>query len=89
MTATFGNLAAYAQSNLKRMLAYSTIAHAGYMLIGLVAGTGRGISAVLFYLPAYGRTMAELPSEVKNQISHRARAVQAALPYLRALLRNE
>jgi XTP/dITP diphosphohydrolase len=43
----------------------------------------------IFYLPAYGRTMAELPPEVKNQISHRARAVQAARSYLRALLQNE
>ena len=40
----------------------------------------------IFYLPQYGRTLAELPSEVKNQISHRARATQAALPYIRALL---
>jgi XTP/dITP diphosphohydrolase len=41
----------------------------------------------IFYLPEYGRTMAELPSEVKNQISHRARAALAALPYLKSLLR--
>ena len=36
-TATFGNLAAYSQSNMKRMLAYSTIAHAGYMLMAVAA----------------------------------------------------
>jgi XTP/dITP diphosphohydrolase len=41
----------------------------------------------VFYLPEYQRTMAELPPEVKNQISHRARAAQAALPYLTALLK--
>jgi XTP/dITP diphosphohydrolase len=41
----------------------------------------------IFYLPEYQRTMAELPPEVKNQISHRARAAQAALPYLTTLLK--
>ncbi len=63
LTATFGNLAAYLQTNLKRLLAYSTIAHAGYMLMGLaairpVAQPGEpfelpGLQAVLFYLVAY------------------------------------
>jgi NADH-quinone oxidoreductase subunit N len=53
LTATFGNLAAYFQTNLKRLLAYSTIAHAGYMLMGLATFTERGLSAVLFYLVAY------------------------------------
>jgi NADH-quinone oxidoreductase subunit N len=53
LTATFGNLAAYPQTNLKRLLAYSTIAHAGYMLMGLATLTPEGASAVLFYLIAY------------------------------------
>jgi NADH-quinone oxidoreductase subunit N len=53
LTATFGNLAAYGQTNLKRLLAYSTIAHAGYMLMGLAPLTTEGVSAVLFYLVAY------------------------------------
>jgi NADH-quinone oxidoreductase subunit N len=53
LTATFGNLAAYLQTNLKRLLAYSTIAHAGYMLMGLATLTRRGGEAVLFYLVAY------------------------------------
>ena len=53
LTATFGNLAAYRQTNLKRLLAYSTIAHAGYMLMGLAIMTREGVSAVLFYLTAY------------------------------------
>jgi NADH-quinone oxidoreductase subunit N len=53
VTATFGNLAAYGQTNLKRLLAYSTIAHAGYMMMGLTALTTSGASAVLFYLVAY------------------------------------
>jgi NADH-quinone oxidoreductase subunit N len=53
LTATFGNLAAYLQTNLKRLLAYSTIAHAGYMLMGLAAFTREGASAVVFYLVTY------------------------------------
>ncbi|MCI0462970.1 MAG: NADH-quinone oxidoreductase subunit N [Gemmataceae bacterium] len=53
VTATFGNLAAYAQNNLKRLLAYSTIAHAGYMMMGLATLTADGVGAVLFYLVAY------------------------------------
>jgi NADH-quinone oxidoreductase subunit N len=53
ITATFGNLAAYAQTNLKRLLAYSTIAHAGYMMMGLATLKPYGAAAVLSYLVAY------------------------------------
>jgi NADH-quinone oxidoreductase subunit N len=53
LTMTVGNLAALRQTNLKRMLAYSSIAHAGYILVGLAAGNEAGISAVLFYLLTY------------------------------------
>ncbi|HEV3257953.1 MAG TPA: NADH-quinone oxidoreductase subunit N [Gemmataceae bacterium] len=53
LTATFGNLAAYLQTNLKRLLAYSTIAHAGYMMMGLATLNAKGVSAVLLYLVAY------------------------------------
>lgn len=53
VTMTVGNVLAIAQSNLKRMLAYSAIAHVGYMLVGLVAGGAPGAGAVLFYLLAY------------------------------------
>src|SRR6186997_1367881 len=53
VTMTVGNLAALTQSNLKRMLAYSSIAHAGYLLMGVVAGTPRGVSAMLIYLLIY------------------------------------
>jgi NADH-quinone oxidoreductase subunit N len=53
VTMTVGNLAALTQSNLKRMLAYSSIAHAGYLLIGVVAATPRGITAMLIYLFVY------------------------------------
>src|SRR2546423_7815844 len=49
---TAGNVIAIAQSNLKRMLAYSSIAHVGYMLVGLVAGGAPRAGALLFYLPA-------------------------------------
>jgi NADH-quinone oxidoreductase subunit N len=53
VTMTVGNIAALTQSNIKRMLAYSSIAHAGYVLIGVVAGPPRGISAALVYLMVY------------------------------------
>ena len=53
LTIVGGNILALAQSNLKRLLAYSSIAHAGYLLIGVVAGGTVGISAILFYLFCY------------------------------------
>ncbi len=53
LTMTIGNLAALRQTSLKRMLAYSSIAHAGYVLVGLAAGNQRGIEGVLYYLLAY------------------------------------
>jgi NADH-quinone oxidoreductase subunit N len=53
LTMTVGNVVALAQSNVKRLLAYSSIAHVGYMLVGLAAGLGSGAPAVLFYLGVY------------------------------------
>ncbi len=53
VTMTVGNLAALTQTNIKRMLAYSSIAHAGYLLMGVVAGTERGVQAMLVYLLVY------------------------------------
>jgi NADH-quinone oxidoreductase subunit N len=53
LTMTVGNVAALTQSNIKRMLAYSSVAHAGYVLIGVVAGTPRGIASTLIYLAVY------------------------------------
>jgi len=60
-TMTLGNVLALMQSNIKRLLAYSSIAHSGYMLIGLLVGPkvgegpfGDGISALLFYVAIYG-----------------------------------
>ncbi len=59
LTMTVGNVLAVLQSSIKRMLAYSSIAHSGYMLVGLIAGPGdtlptNGLGAVMFYLLAYG-----------------------------------
>jgi NADH-quinone oxidoreductase subunit N len=61
VTMSLGNLLALLQDNLKRLLAYSSVAHAGYMLIGLAVAShlhndpvGSGLDAVLFYLVAYG-----------------------------------
>ena len=53
LTMTIGNVIAIRQDNIKRLLAYSTIAQAGYILIGLAAGTAAGVQAVLFYLFIY------------------------------------
>ena len=50
---TVGNVVALSQTNIKRMLAYSSIAHAGYILVGIIAGGSVGWSAVLYYLGAY------------------------------------
>ncbi|MCL5125505.1 MAG: NADH-quinone oxidoreductase subunit N [Deltaproteobacteria bacterium] len=53
LTMILGNMAAIVQNNIKRMLAYSSIAHAGYILVGMVAGTASGAAGVLYYLLAY------------------------------------
>ena len=53
VTMVVGNVAAFGQTNLKRMLAYSSVAHAGYVLAGLAAGTSAGYGGALFYLLAY------------------------------------
>jgi len=56
ITMTFGNLVAMWQTNIKRLLAYSSIAQAGYILIGVVSASERGVTAVLLYLAAYAVT---------------------------------
>ena len=53
LTMTIGNTAAMLQTNIKRMLAYSSIAHAGYILVAFAAMTENGIASILFYLLAY------------------------------------
>ncbi|MDR1086277.1 MAG: NADH-quinone oxidoreductase subunit N [Deltaproteobacteria bacterium] len=50
---TYGNLAALAQKDLKRMLGFSSVAHAGYILVGLVSKTPEGLAAAAFYAMAY------------------------------------
>jgi len=52
-TMTYGNLVALRQDNVKRMLAYSSIAHVGYVLMGFVLLTDAGLAAILFYLGVY------------------------------------
>ncbi len=53
LTIVGGNILALVQTNVKRLLAYSSIAHAGYLLIGVVVGTSLGASGILFYLLCY------------------------------------
>ncbi|OYV94290.1 MAG: hypothetical protein B7Z68_07875 [Acidobacteria bacterium 21-70-11] len=53
LTMIWGNVAALIQDNVKRMLAFSSIAHAGYALVGLVAGGPSGTNSVLFYMLVY------------------------------------
>ena len=53
ITMVLGNVLAISQANVKRMLAYSSIAHAGYVLVGLAAGTGAAYSGALYYLLVY------------------------------------
>jgi len=54
LTMTLGNVGALLQNSVKRMLAYSSIAHSGYLVIGLLSGGAAGIEAISFYLLAYG-----------------------------------
>ncbi|ATX82657.1 NADH dehydrogenase subunit N [Mariprofundus ferrinatatus] len=53
LTIAIGNLAAIAQRNIKRMLAYSTVGHVGFVMLGLLAGTAAGFSGILVYLSIY------------------------------------
>jgi NADH-quinone oxidoreductase subunit N len=53
ITMTLGNLTAIVQNNIKRMLAYSSIAHAGYLLMGLAAASAAGVQSILIYLIVY------------------------------------
>ncbi|MFM7134258.1 MAG: NADH-quinone oxidoreductase subunit N, partial [Planctomycetota bacterium] len=54
LTMTLGNVGALLQKNVKRMLAYSSIAQSGYLIVGLLAGPKAGLDSVLFYLLGYG-----------------------------------
>ncbi|MGQ9694696.1 MAG: NADH-quinone oxidoreductase subunit N [Thermodesulfobacteriota bacterium] len=53
LTMTLGNIVAIAQKNIKRMLAYSSIAHAGYIIVAMVAANELGVASVLYYMLAY------------------------------------
>jgi len=53
LSMAIGNIVAIAQSNLKRMLAYSTISHVGYTLLGILSGTAQGYQAAMFYMISY------------------------------------
>jgi NADH-quinone oxidoreductase subunit N len=53
LSIAIGNIVAIAQANLKRMLAYSTISHIGYILLGLLAGSSQGYQAAMFYMISY------------------------------------
>jgi len=58
LSMALGNLVAIAQTNIKRMLAYSTISHVGFIFLGLLAGTDKGFSAAMFYAIIYALTAA-------------------------------
>jgi NADH-quinone oxidoreductase subunit N len=53
LSMAIGNIVALAQSNIKRMLAYSTISHVGFVLLGILSGTAQGYQAAMFYMVSY------------------------------------
>ncbi len=58
LSLTIGNVVAIAQTSLKRMLAYSTIAHVGFLFLGILAGTASGYASAMFYVIVYALTAA-------------------------------
>ncbi|MEA3297457.1 MAG: NADH-quinone oxidoreductase subunit N [candidate division Zixibacteria bacterium] len=94
LTMTVGNVLALKQDNIKRMLAYSSIAHAGYILVALAVGGSESISAALFYLLGYTMfnlggfaviTLLETRSGCKSDFSELP-GLSASHPYLAAVL---
>ena len=94
LTMTVGNVLALRQNNVKRMLAYSSIAHAGYIFVAITAGGADGISAAVFYLVAYAFfnlggfavvTLLETRSGCQSDFSELA-GLAKAHPYLSAVL---
>jgi NADH-quinone oxidoreductase subunit N len=75
-TMLVGSFAAIVQEDLKRLLAYSSIAHAGFVLVGVVAANDRGISGALFYLATYGLTVLGAFAVVTVLAGRRERRVQ-------------
>jgi NADH-quinone oxidoreductase subunit N len=94
LTMTVGNLLAIYQENIKRMLAYSSIAHAGYILVALTVGGEGGVSAAIFYLFAYtffnlgGFTVVTMidSRSGSNALVSDMRGLSGRHPYLAALL---
>ncbi len=94
LTMSVGNILALRQSNVKRMLAYSSIAHAGYILVALAVGGSDAISAAIFYLVAYTMfnlgafaviTLLETRSGCKSDLSEMV-GLSKSSPYLSAIL---
>ncbi|MCK4606614.1 MAG: NADH-quinone oxidoreductase subunit N [candidate division Zixibacteria bacterium] len=94
LTMSVGNILALRQDNVKRMLAYSSIAHAGYMLVALVVGGAEAISAAVFYISAYTMfnlgafaviTLLETRSGCKSDFSELT-GLARSCPYLSAVL---
>lgn len=94
LTMTVGNVMALRQDNVKRMLAYSSIAHAGYILVALTVGRPEATSAAIFYLVAYSMfnlggfaviTLLETRSGCRSDFSELA-GLSKASPYLSAVL---
>ncbi len=93
LTMTTGNVLALVQPNIKRMLAYSSIAHAGYVLVAFVTGGPQGVASALFYLLAYSVmnigafavVMAVEAKEGSNQIAD-YRGLSNRHPYLAAAM---
>ena len=86
LTMTLGNVTAISQTNIKRMLAYSSIAQAGYVLIGVIAGTSRGIAAALIYLLIY--TFMQIGAFTVVVLMRRADAIGDELKDLSGLFRR-
>jgi NADH-quinone oxidoreductase subunit N len=94
LTMSLGNILALRQDNVKRMLAYSSISHAGYILVALAVGGADAVSAAIFYIGAYTMfnlgaftvvTMMETKSGGKADYSELA-GMSSAHPYLAAIM---
>lgn len=93
ITMTLGNLSALWQDNLKRMLAYSSIAHAGYILLGLAVLSNQGLTAVLVYLIIYlfmnlGAFLVVMliANEINSEDIDDYKGLGYSLPFLSAML---
>lgn len=83
LTMIVGNLGALFQTDIKRLLAYSSIAHAGYLLVGIAAGNDAGTAAVVFYLAVYA--LMNLAAFGVVVLLHRAGTEASALDHYRGL----